>query len=66
MLTTEEYAAERARRSRRKREKRIYATDAEQRAKRKARCARRHKERYVTDPAYRMKLIEYSRKRRAQ
>jgi hypothetical protein len=60
MLSTREYAAG----LRREREKIRYHTDPAWRAKRLARQAKRHAERYATDEAYRLKLQAAGRAKR--
>jgi hypothetical protein len=60
MISTREYAALR----RRKQERDRYHSDPVYRAKRLARCARRHAERYRTDEAYRAKLKAVGRMKR--
>jgi hypothetical protein len=64
MLETKEYAAKRLRAIKRAWEKERYSTDLAYRAKRKARCARRHAVRYATDEAYREKLRAAGRLKR--
>jgi len=60
MMSTREYAALR----RRKQERERYHSDPAYRAKRLARCARRHAERYQTDEAYRARLQAAGRTKR--